>query len=957
MALGVKEDNPVLKGGSKWSNLSIIFLFLSISCFVVPATGFALKYCRISYNNAICSNVKLHAVPQDIPSTVTGFDLSGNKISKIEVSDFKNLPILTVLDLGGNNISQIDKGAFANLISLNKLNLNGNKLTKLEDGTFDGLSNLTELRIKSNKITAVASSSFKPLTNLKTLDISFNVLKDITIVSSIFQHLPRLQELIIKKSYITIFQSWELTNTSVALASLDLSQNPIRVFRFTADVFPNLTRLNLGDSPRKKNITWEVRNKTFLRVATLDISELCLPLNDTKTLLESFDTSLTTLRMNKIKRNVTALINVSCTIPTLTTLKLQNNNLNSSDLFQACINLTEIDLAENQIKNVSDKSFRTLRGLMILSLRKNKLSAVPSVIRTIPTLVELDLSSNLISALDCHDFANMTRLKELSLKNNTITELKECLFKDLIRLQVLRLQTNKITKLNSAFSKHLPYLERLHLNGNQLDCIKEGYFKGLQGLKNLSLYENKITRLGKNSFIGMKNLTDMLLQYNKITDKGIHKSSFKDLINLRTLDLRENLIFYGASSALRDPPFSLLSRLESLSLLSQHHRKKSPGLPCNILEGLTNLLYFNIRNTELLSLRVGMFNYTPQLQHLDISSNDLSDVSPDLFAPIQNLTTLYISRTNLLSLDFLLKANLSKLQYMQARKNQFSVIREDVINSLPALEYVDLQGNSFTCDCDNALFVQWVENNNQTQVFDAYNFVCNYPPNVKGMKLLDLDMRSCTVDTGFICFVSTTCTILLFMLTSFIYHFLRWQMVYAYYLFLALLLDKKNKKSQNQYDAFISYNTHDEPWVVREMLPKLEGEQGWKLCLHHRDFQPGRSIIDNITDAIYGSRKTICVVSRKYLESEWCSREIQAASFRLFEEQKDVLIMVFLEEIPMSHLAPYYRMRKLLKRRTYLSWPKARDHAELFWEKVRQALETNEDPNDDRFLLRVVDKP
>lgn len=39
----------------------------------------------------------------------------------------------------------------------------------------------------------------------------------------------------------------------------------------------------------------------------------------------------------------------------------------------------------------------------------------------------------------------------------------------------------------------------------------------------------------------------------------------------------------------------------------------------------------------------------------------------------------------------------------------------------------------------------------------------------------------------------------------------------------------------------------------------------------------GRPIIDNITDAIYGSRKTICVISRKYLESEWCSREIQTA--------------------------------------------------------------------------------
>ena len=66
-------------------------------------------------------------------------------------------------------------------------------------------------------------------------------------------------------------------------------------------------------------------------------------------------------------------------------------------------------------------------------------------------------------------------------------------------------------------------------------------------------------------------------------------------------------------------------------------------------------------------------------------------------------------------------------------------------------------------------------------------------------------------------------------------------------------------------------------------------------CLHHRFFEPGKPIIDNITDAISGSRKTIGVISRRYLESEWYSREMQMASFSLFDEQKHVLILVFLD--------------------------------------------------------------
>jgi len=43
------------------------------------------------------------------------------------------------------------------------------------------------------------------------------------------------------------------------------------------------------------------------------------------------------------------------------------------------------------------------------------------------------------------------------------------------------------------------------------------------------------------------------------------------------------------------------------------------------------------------------------------------------------------------------------------------------------------------------------------------------------------------------------------------------------------------------------------------------------------ELSTGKPIIENITDAIYGSRKTICVITRRYLQSEWCSREIQMA--------------------------------------------------------------------------------
>lgn len=956
-----KHSKTMPKGGPQSFYFCFIFLLVHISSFAVPVRGFSLKSCRISYDNAICTKTQLTAVPHDIPSTVKGFYLSENKIQNIKENDFKTLSGLTQLDLKRNRISTIDTGAFANLISLKIFSLNNNKLEELGDDIFGGLSNLTELRIGSNHIKRVASTSFKSLTSLTFLDISKNQLHHVTKVHSILQQLPNLKTLIVKNNWLTTFESWQLTNNSIKLAALDLSKNPIAVFRITEDVFPNLTWLSIGAPPKKLKMKWDIHNKTFLsRVSTLDISGLQMDHDDMKTLRENFNPSLTALRMNDMRHTrLTALINVSCTIPTVSKLQLRQNNLLyvSSNLFELCINVKELDLSKNHINNIEEKAFSSLKSLRILSLSQNKLPSIPAATRNLPTLEELNLSHNEIQTLKCNDFANLTKLKELSLNQNSISAIDKFVFKGLIRLQVLKLHNNSISKLGDAFKTHLPQLIQLRLNLNKLNAIKPGELSGLQSLQNLSLNENKIKKLEKGCFLGLTNLTYIQLNSNTIREHQL-KGVFDDLINLISLDLRDNKIKYTDSTALSDPPFSKLSHLESLVIRGNSRREKSL-LPRNFLQGLTNLLEFNARNTQLLSLHKDTFTYTPRLLRLDISSNDLSDLSPELFYPIPSLEALYISRTSLQSLDFLIDANLTKLVFLQGRRNQYSVFSEELIKSLPALVYIDIQGNSFTCDCSNAWFRDWVVNDKQTQVFDAYNFKCNYPPDLKGTKLFDLDVQSCTVDNEFICYISTTCTILMFMVASFTYHFLRWQLVYAYYLFLALLFDKKhkNKQAPRQYDAFISYNTHDEPWVTEVLLPELEGVQGWKLCLHHRDFEPGKPIIDNITDAIYGSRKTICVISRRYLESEWCSREIQVASFRLFDEQKDVLILVFLEEIPITQLSPYYRMRKLLKRRTFLSWPRAGEHPELFWEKLRQALKTKDDLNGDKFLLTVVDRP
>nr|UZH24409.1 TLR23n [Mugilogobius chulae] len=389
-----------------------------------------------------------------------------------------------------------------------------------------------------------------------------------------------------------------------------------------------------------------------------------------------------------------------------------------------------------------------------------------------------------------------------------------------------------------------------------------------------------------------------------------------------------------------------MSSLQTLIITKDAH--SCDVLPQDILRGLNNLTVFSSTGF-FCKPHPEMFQHTPRLLDLKITKNDFwKNPRSELLKPIADLQSLDLSQNHLKSLDIISEANLTKLERLILANNELRIIDETIFKRLPSLKYLDLSGNPFVCNCSNAGFIYWMLRDKQVFVADAFQYRCSYPLSHEGELLLNFNIQPCFESVGFSCFITSSSLVLLTLLSSFTYHFLRWQLVYGYYLFRAFLYDGKGKKEgcADVYDAFVSYNVHDEEWVYHELVPELEERQGWRLCLHHRDFEPGKAILENITDAIYSSRKTLCVISPQYLQSEWCSRELQMASFRLFDEQKDVLILLFLEEISPDQLSPFYRMRKLVKSRTYLSWTQARSHEGLFWERVRRALESGKDPTD-----------
>ncbi|XP_069802890.1 uncharacterized protein [Dendropsophus ebraccatus] len=109
----------------------------------------------------------------------------------------------------------------------------------------------------------------------------------------------------------------------------------------------------------------------------------------------------------------------------------------------------------------------------------------------------------------------------------------------------------------------------------------------------------------------------------------------------------------------------------------------------------------------------------------------------------------------------------------------------------------------------------------------------------------------------------------------------------------------------DMYHVFISFNKADYTWV-RKLIHKLEATlPDIKICFHNRDFTPGKTIIENMTEGIQKSQKIVMVLSPDFVHSRWCLFEANLSMFQDCGSHK-AIVPVMLRPCPMplylSHL-------------------------------------------------------
>ncbi|XP_051983155.1 toll-like receptor 3 [Xyrauchen texanus] len=379
-------------------------------------------------------------------TNISVLDLSNNAMSKIAEDTFQWFPRLELLSLGHNSLRHLTKDMFSGLGSLRQLNLQ-KALTKghassypiIDDYSFHHLVKLEHLRMTNTAFREITPHVFSGLPQLRTLDLSWSSTGLKTVSNVTF---ASLQE-------STLLQTLNLTGMAI---------NRLGPGAFSS--LGNLTKLLLSHN----FINQQLKGDEFQGLSNL--KEIDLSLNQ-----------------QSISLTNTSFIHV----PALRVLMLGHALRGTLDLepspFRPLINLTDLDLSNNNIANVNNGLLRGLYHLKFLKLQHNNLARLWKTanpggpvlfLKDVTKLYFLDLDFNGLDEIPLNAFQGFSELHELSLRGNLLNQLHTLVFDDLKSLQYLHLQKNFITSVQRVtFSVPLSNLTELHMDHNPFDCTCE----------------------------------------------------------------------------------------------------------------------------------------------------------------------------------------------------------------------------------------------------------------------------------------------------------------------------------------------------------------------------------------------------------------------------------------------------------------------------------------------------
>uniref|UniRef100_T1H0Z1 Uncharacterized protein n=1 Tax=Megaselia scalaris TaxID=36166 RepID=T1H0Z1_MEGSC len=300
-----------------------------------------------------------------------------------------------------------------------------------------------------------------------------------------------------------------------------------------------------------------------------------------------------------------------------------------------------------------------------------------------------------------------------------------------------------------------------------------------------------------------------------------------------------------------------------------------------------NILYLNHSHIDTIKNRT--FYGLLELEILELSHNNLDKLYGSEFHGLDNLKELYLQYNKITTIDNLSFANLHQLKILRLDHNL--IVDFAIWSFLPSyMINLQISGNPWRCDC--------VFNYRMSEYLARHEFITDrdflkcdtsicsstssssnnvaLPTTTEQLSpsndpMTKLVLQPHVIQASNEILIGMTCGFLFIVFIFIILFIFRQEVrIYChsrYNIRLGLCCKSMSSMSSTEdndfnkserdkpFDAFISFSSMDEPFIMEQVLPALED---YRICVYHRD----ADCPDSIVHAIDTSRRTILVLSQ-----------------------------------------------------------------------------------------------
>ncbi|XP_018421367.1 PREDICTED: toll-like receptor 4 [Nanorana parkeri] len=499
---------------------------------------------------------------------------------------------------------------------------------------------------------------------------------------------------------------------------------------------------------------------------------------------------------------------------------------------------------------------------------------------------------------------------------------------------------------NSPFTSNM---KRFELQKTFITTVPSFIFSKLKQLKEIRITNNERLTTFYHSLLGVNTLEVLDLSNNKLMmvaccEKQVPGTSLKHLdfsynsyIGLRSFFLdMPHLLSLNLSHSKVDSvgQFPIFMSLNNLTYLDLSYTSCHFMIHCSFC-GLYNLVELRVSHTTFAPDVLGsVFHNLSSLRLLDMSSCDVQHIPNETFEHLKGLQVLNLSKNKLIELMPPVLLSLSALWHFNVSGNNIQGLSNGTLQVLSrSLAKVDLSRNPYDCSCTQEQFLVWVNEQSAKDLNFSTLMTCKTPEHLQGTLLREVHLNC----SWTLIYISLLVIVVIMFLALLMYHL---YFKYCFLFFCFCRRDYQLSVTENTYDAFVIHSSLDEEWVRNELLPELEnGVPSFQLCVHFRNFEAGKLILENIFyNGICCSRNALVILSPSFIESKWCSFELKLAMFWTFLENQCGVILILLKPVTEDQLKDMYVLRKHLSRNTYLKWDDDQKNKKEFWKSLRQAL-------------------